>query len=318
MKNKGIIVSLFLISFSFNSFAETKLTGFSFSPEIGFLNGKIIENVWRANMTYTNSSISYSPTTKESRLDWNIDNRLFYGFNINAAFNDKILLELNFKNALSGTCGEMEDFDWRNGADPDHLTDYSIHTNVLENLSQVNFNIGYIFYLNKNHSISMTPKVGLESQRIAFSGKNGWGIYESKGWAITSYEGKTVITYEQSYLAPLLKLSTNFLFLNNFEANIDLSAVIIPKMECLDFHYRSDRLYIYNDKIQNAWKFKGKLALHWRINSFNKIGLQSSITLMPDTYGFTYIDNSTNPSPSSLGGTSRFLWTYGFVYTFYF
>ena len=318
MKTKRILAFIIFIFISLPLLAEIKVTGFSFSPEIGFLNGKVMENVWRANMSYSNSKITYSPTSKESQLDWNIDNMFYFGFNINGTFNKRISLEFNFKNAISGTCGVMEDFDWQNAVDITHLTDYSIHTNILENLTQVNFTIGYLFYLNKNHSITMTPKIGFETQKIAFSGINGWGIYEKYNWAITSYEGRTVITYEQSYLSPYFKLSTNFSLFKYFETNIDLFASMITEMNCYDFHYRSDRLYVYNDIIKNSWKIGTDISLYWIINKNNKLGIKSGISYIPDAFGFTYMDYNENPLLSNLGGTNRFLWTYSLVYVLYF
>ena len=83
MKTKRILAFIIKIFISLPLLAEIKVTGFSFSPEIGFLNGKVMENVWRANMSYSNSKITYSPTSKESQLDWNIDNKFYFGFNIN-------------------------------------------------------------------------------------------------------------------------------------------------------------------------------------------------------------------------------------------
>ena len=44
-------VIIFSLLSAFYAFSEVKVTAFSFAPEIGFLNGTIVENVWNANVT---------------------------------------------------------------------------------------------------------------------------------------------------------------------------------------------------------------------------------------------------------------------------
>ena len=131
MKNKKIatfIISLFIFS---SLFCEVKLTGFSISPEFGFLNGKIVENVWYASSSYSNDKIVLTPTEKMSRLDWQINNTHFFGAETNLIFNNRYTFTFSFKNAPAADCGIMEDYDWLKPEKPDYLSRYSHHTNHL-------------------------------------------------------------------------------------------------------------------------------------------------------------------------------------------
>ena len=69
----AVFISLAAISFC------AEITSISFEPEFGFLNGTIIENVWYAKKTNSNTSTVYTPTTKLSRLDWQLQNTPYFG-----------------------------------------------------------------------------------------------------------------------------------------------------------------------------------------------------------------------------------------------
>jgi hypothetical protein len=73
MKNKRLTLTFILISLTgFLHCAE--LTDFSFESGFGFLNGMIIENVWRAKVINSGQRQTFSPTTRLSRLDWQLEN----------------------------------------------------------------------------------------------------------------------------------------------------------------------------------------------------------------------------------------------------
>ena len=159
MKNKTglsfLLSFLLLIFFQINAFAEQPQFSFSFTPQAGFLNGKIIENVWYANEKITPTSKIYTPADKMSRLDWYMENVPFVGAELDFLFNNKYSFLFSFKNAFAGDCGKMEDFDWLNPIDwpkdpADELTNYSKHTNILHNYTQATINFGRHFYLGKN------------------------------------------------------------------------------------------------------------------------------------------------------------------------
>ena len=313
MKNKKVIYAFALLFFSvFTASAEAKLTSFSFSPEIGFLNGTIVENVWRADVTYSTTEVNYTPTTKESRLDWQLDNLLFFGAETGLTFNDKYTVMFSFKNAISGDSGIMEDYDWLKADNPDYLSRYSNHTNHIKSFTQVNFSIKRLFFLTQNKSISIAPRIGFETQTFSFSGTGGWRTYDTENWKKIYFDDSPVISYSQSFIAPVIGFDFDFNFLKFLEAQVNLSAIWIKKLDCNDLHIiRNDS---FNDQIEDAWKFNAELGLFYKINKNNRFGFRGTVSYSPDSYGFTYVNSSSQPHPSSLGGTSRFLWTYSFVY----
>ena len=318
MVSKKVAAGIIAFVFSaFCAFSEVSITEFSFAPEIGFLNGKIIENVWNARVTQSGKTITYTPTTKMSRLDWQLDNSVFFGATTAFTFNDKINFDFSFKNAFAKTCGVMEDYDWLNISDPDYLSRYSCHTNNLDTFTQVDFTVGRIFYIGRKKSFSITPHFGFETQIINFSGTGGWRTYDTDNWKKINFSEGKVISYSQVFAAPVLKLCTDFNFLKYFETTLDLSAIFIEDLDCLDIHHL--RSATFNDRIQDTWKLEGELGLFFKFLQMNKIGIKGNVSYIPESYGFTYSSYTENkPDPSTMGGTSRFLWSYSFVYVFYF
>ena len=318
MKNKKTFskILIFLIT-SICVFAEVKLTEFSFAPEVGFLNGKIVENVWYVQTSITNNTMTFRPTTRMSRLDWQPENAFFFGTATELSFNDKYKFSFSFKNAITGDSGIMEDYDWLNPIfwpnDPeDETTNYSIHTNHLKNFTLVQFSLGRIFNLNKNKSIIITPHFGMQVNTFDFTGLDGWSTYKKNKWQKNYFTNK-VISYSQNFIAPLLGFTANIHFLKYFEANIDLSTLYVYEIDCMDIHYLTKNTY--NDRIENAWKFNAELGLFYKLNKNNRFGFRGTISYIPDSYGFTYPSSeATKPDTTTIGGTSRLLWTYSFVY----
>lgn len=318
MKNKKIFLSLLLLFISsFFVFAQASVTALTIAPEIGFTNGKIIENVWYVDVAQTQKAITYTPTTRESRLVWQFKNSFFFGINTGLVINDSLDFSFGIKSSFRHQCGNMEDFDWIDTTDPDKLSKYSIHDNYLEMFYNLDFCFGWIFYLTQSKSISLIPRLGLEIQNISFSGEDGWRTYESENWKIKQFTG-TVITYEQTFAAPVLALKADFNFAEHFEALLDFSAVWINTLNCIDVH--KIRGALFNDRIQNAWKFECEPAFFYKINKNHKVGIKGNISYIPDAYGFTYTSKTaTKPdlgNPPAIGGTSRFLWSYNLVYVF--
>ena len=318
MKNKKFsVIVIFLFLISLPVFSEIKLTGFSFSPEIGFFNGKIVENVWYAKVTQTGNTITYSPTNKMSRLDWQIKNSFFVGAEVSFVFNDKVDIRYSFKNAFAQDCGIMEDYDWLKTSDPDYLSRYSQHTNYLETLTQADFTIGWNFYIGENKNISITPRFGVEVQKYDFSGNGGWRKYDTENFKVVNFGEGKVISYSQSFASPVLILSAGFNFLEYFETFVDLSGMWIPYLCCIDTHHLRNALF--NDRIMDTYKFEADLGFFYKINKMHKVGFKGNISYIPESYGFTYSSTTeTTPDASSLGGTNRLCWSYSFVYCLYF
>lgn len=326
MKNKKtlfiFLFSLFLILSKNKIFSEETKVEFSISPEFGLLNGKIVENVWNADMIPTNTGYIFEPTTKRSRLDWQINNTPYIGATIHSVFERHLVLNFNFMSAIKRSCGIMEDYDW-NPNQPDHLTNYSYHKNYLKSLSQINLNIGYAFNINKLFPISISPLLGIEIFNFVFSGRGGYRTYETENWEIKRYpDDKIVIDYEQSYVSPRLGLLTDFDFSRFFETKIHFFVSYINTLNAYDSH--EIRSVYWHDELRNLWKFDARMELIFKINKSNHISFIGCINYIPDAFGFTYKsftskdDFPSNPVNSALGGTNRFLWSYGLSYIFKF
>ena len=329
MKNRFFISSfvglLLFIFFPAQIFCENSQIKVSLAPEAGFLSGKIVENVWYVTSEQTETSTILTPTTRMSRLDWQEQNSFYWGFDSNFIINDSFSFLMSFQNAISDTCGVMEDYDWLNPItekwknDPaDELTNYSIHTNYLSNYTHIRLLFGKIFYLDPKDNISLTPSFGIDIEHIHFSGIGGWKTYKSeKGIKKYFGEDEKVISYSQSYAAPIFSLNSDFNFTSFFETCLNLSVSWIKNLDCIDIHHAKNAYY--NDKIENAWNLGAEVKLFFKINSHNKFGVKGGINYIPDAYGFTYNSKTdTIPDFSTLGGTSRLMWTYSFVYVFTF
>ena len=314
MKNKKTISTFLIILLStFSVFAEVELTEFSFAPEAGFLNGKIIENVWNVQVSSTGNTLTFTPTTKMSRLDWKLENSFFFGAATDFTFNDKYTVSFSFKNAVTGDSGIMEDYDWLKISNPDYLSRYSIHTNYINSFTQIEFSFKRLFFLTKNKAITIAPRIGFETQTFSFSGIGGWRTYDIDNWEKISFENTPVISYSQSFIGSIIALDSDFNFLKYFEAQLNLSAVWTKKLDCYDLHIK--RNLLFNDRIENVWKFNSELGLFYKLNKNSRFGFRGTVSYIPDSYGFTYPSaESTTPDKTSIGGTSRFLWTYSFVY----
>lgn len=328
MKNKvsifAFISFLCVLFFQAQMYCEESKLKVSIAPELGFLSGEIVENVWYVNSSENGSKTTLTPTTRMSRLDWQIENSFNWGFNTDFTFNNKYTFLFSIKNAISQNCGVMEDYDWLNPItrgwlnDPaDELTNYSIHTNYMNNYTHINFMIGRIFYLGQNKNIGLTPLFGIDIENISMSGISGWYTYKKDNWKKFYFDDEKVISYSQSYAAPILLLNADFNFARYFEVCLGLSAVWIKELDCIDLHHAKNTYY--NDRIENAWNFGAELKFFFKIKERNKIGIKGGINYIPDAYGFTYNSKTdTMPDTTSLGGTSRLIWNYSLVYVFRF
>ena len=332
MKSKKSFFAIIFFSLT-AFFYGAELTGFSFEPEFGFLNGTIFENVWYAESSHSGNKVTTIPTGKESQLDWQLKNNLYLGSNILLEFQEHYSFDFNFKTVLSGHSGIMEDYDWLNPiywpSDPsDELTNYSIHEKYLDYFTNINFCFGYKFFINKKHNFCITPKFGFRTQNFYFLAKGGYNQYKSKGYKIEYWESNhTVITYTQSFFAPLTGFSIGVNFAKNFETNLTITMTYIKELEAFDDHlekHGTGSTCYFNDRLENVLIFDSNIKLFFKINDNNKFGLTGSVQYSPKAYGYTYSSSksfdtlSDIPGMSDLGGSSRILFGYGFIYKFYF
>ena len=322
MKNKKRFLALIIFPLA-AALYSAELTDFSFEGGTGFLNGIIIENVWRANVVQYGNSQTFTPSTRLSRLDWQLENLPALFFNSSATFNRHFYINFGLNTSLSGEYGIMEDYDWKIAAEPDHLTNYSIHFINIKSFTNMNVNLGYKFLFNTKRPLSLTPQFGFELYSFDFEGVSGYKMYENEGWAKSYWKrDEVVIEYMQSYLAPRISLLFDYDFLKYFGTQLTAGILYCPKYNAFDMH-ESKSTY-YKDCIEGAWVLDAKGQLYFNINENNRLGLTAAINFMPDTYAFTYIsynknqDYSDTPDGGTLGGTSRLLWSYSISYTFKF
>ena len=331
MKNKKLVLTALILLSAFPLCAGN--LQFSFEPEFGGIYGTIFENVWYADSVFTQSTITTTPTARESQLDWQLQNVFYTGAAVNLTFSEHYSFDFDFKTAFPGLAGIMEDFDWLNPiywpSDPiDQITNYSIHLMYLDNFTKTRFCFGYTFILNQKLNFSITPKIGIEAQSFYFLGKSGYSLYKSNGWAKEYFTaGATVITYSQAFTAPLAGLSLKLDFAKYFETDLSFLVTYINKYDAYDDHFErhdSGKTCYFNDKLQDVFIFDSSIKLFWKINEHNKLGLKGSVNISPKAYGYTYSSKtsfeelSDQPSMSDLGGSSRLLFTYALVYQFYF
>ena len=322
MKNKKSYLLIILLSLT-PLLYSAELTDFSFEDGTGFLNGIIVENVWRAKVIESGNSQTYTPSTRLSRLDWQLNNLPSIFFNTSATFNRHLYINFGLNTSLSGEYGIMEDYDWKIMAEPDHLTNYSIHFLNVKSLTGIKLNLGYKFLFNTKHPLSLTPQFGFEIFTFDFEGVSGYKMYEEDGWAKSYWKrDEVVIEYMQSYFAPRISILLDYDFSRFFEVMLGTGILYCPKYDAYDLH-ESKSTY-YDDKIEGAWNLDGKLGLYFKFKDMNKIGFQANIDYMPDAYAFTYISDNKDspysdlPVSGSLGGTAHFLYSYALTYTFYF
>ena len=308
-----LVFSLLTLSLTKSLFAKDRFSGFSFEAEAGLAIGSVYENVWNTSRTLNGNTLSFEPTTRLSLLDWQILNSPFYGLAVESLFAKRLVVSLAFKNFVARKVGSMDDYDWTTD-DPDLLTHYSYHKFFLDNFTQANFLIGWLFHPDRAQKISLVPQFGFVSQNFLFSGCDGWRMYKSDNWAIFPFEPGKVITYEQSFLAPLVAFKSSFSIGKYFVANADLSAAYIRMLNCIDNHIV--KMAYFNDRLQDAWLLNADLSFYYNINELNKVGIKGNASFMPDCYGFTYNSlESTSPDFITIGGSSRILFTYSLVYS---
>ena len=321
MKNKKAILIAAIFLFSLRVFAQD--FKFNFEPTVGFLYGTIIENVWNADIKVSGNTTTCTPTTRLSMLDWQLHNAVYTGARFDLDFFEKVNFTFDFITAISGPYGTMEDYDWKETSKPDHLTNYSYHTNIINSYTQINLLMGHTFIPGNQDIFSITPKFGLHIQNFDFAGKGGFKFYESDNWEPHSFPQESyVITYSQSFCAPNLVVDMQINPWEIFYTNLTLGISYINKLDGRDNHI--ERGLYFNDRIESAWLLQGELKLMFKMGSCNKLGLKGSVQFIPNAYGFTYYSDkswdelSQKPDLSGLGGTARLMFTYALVYSFYF
>ena len=323
MKKSLIVLA---VIFLFNTFlfcqnAENKnepSTIVEFETEAGCFTGRIIENVWNVKRTNNGNQITLSPTTRLSMLDWQFLNAIYTGYKLNLEISKKIVFSFDLFSTYSGKYGIMEDYDWKFVSEPDHLTNYSNHINIIEDFYQIEFMAGHSFRFGNKEKYVLTPKLGVQIQNISFAGYGGFKLYEDHNWEVEAFENKTVIAYSQFFISPELLIENRFKLFSFMTINFDLGATWIKTMEARDQHCERNLFFI--DKIENAWLLQAKLAIFFKLGKNHKLGIKGGVQFIPESYGLSYSSTTSFeemdniPNFNNLGGTTRILGNYAIVY----
>lgn len=314
---KKLSVLFFIIIFPFFAFSFSKNL-FDFSIATGVLNGEINEYVFYSSDPQCDD--------KESQLDWDIKNIPFAEADLKLTL-DNVFFDISGRIGLPKNTGVMQDYDWLNGLDLTELTNYSIHTNYLNNYYSFTASLGLNFYPLKE--LKLSPFCNIKYENIFFEGLNGYRTYKSEDWVPVEFTGK-VISYQQVMKAISFGI-TFYSALSNFDIN--LSASVSPKLcyiNACDFHWRNRSSKgviiggtLFNDRLFSAIKYNGLLEVFYKINPTNHLGIKTSIEYINTTKGNTFskkldlngeIISINWSSMGGLGGSSRLLYDLSFIY----
>ena len=302
-----------------------KYFSFRITPQFEIANGMIQEYVFDPKCKNTGNKLS--------QLDWHL--KTIALFNLQADFDILRYGALGF----SGSFGVpqrsdyMQDYDWLNSEndkwskdDPKELTNFSEHINHLDKFVNYQIYLGGNVYLPLE--IKLTPYIGYLYEFIRFTGSNGYATYKADKWKPMDFSGN-VISYEQELNTFMLGLK---LLLNCIpRTTIGFKFNISPKLTTLnaiDFHYVNSGAYgtAFKDSFKNLLLIDTSLLTQYRFTKNHSAGISARIQYIPLSKGTTssrVIDKNGNfksdewkPVKDSYGGTERFIWSFGFNYSF--
>lgn len=319
-----ILLGTNLFMFSLENKIE-KYFSFSITPQFEINNGIIKEYVFDQECKNTDNKLS--------ELDWHLSTIAL--FNLQADFNIIKYISLGF----SGTFGVpqrsdlMQDYDWENSIgdqlgysswlndDPTENTSFSEHVNHLDKFINFKTKLGGNIILPAK--IKITPYLAYQYDFISFSSSGGVGIYKSHNFEKYPFSGK-VISYEQEMHSFLfgLGLSTDIIPRTSIKIDFEFS----PKMTNLNaIDYHLTRNVAFNDRFEKISLINSDIRIQYCFTENHKAGFSARLQYIPLSYGNTYqgkIKKSEKLSAdqwnliSSYGGTERFIWSFGFNYSF--
>lgn len=298
---------VFLNSTGVNLYAQnnsySRQFGLTIEPLFGVLNGKIEEGVFRIN--------NEGQKVYESRLDWDVKNILFFGADFTFTAFNYVNFKINFIQGISGASGYMKDYDWLNFLywptdDENEITNYSIHSNTLNNYSKMNFELsGNIPILGK---ILIIPIFGIAEEFIKFTGSDGYCEYKKNNWKRYNFDGD-VISYQQTTEGWYVGLGIQVLTLPFADFYIDFKASPLANIEALDNHLARETITIFNDKLYSAIDFEWNAKAYFMIRDFIGVGIRANFEYIPMVYGADWCYQLWGWNKAEeLGSSTRFLW----------
>lgn len=315
-----ILLGTNLFLFSLENKIE-KYFSFSITPQFEINNGLIKEYVFDQECKNTDNKLS--------ELDWHLSTVAL--FNLQADFNIIKYISLGFSGsfAVPQRTDLMQDYDWLNSVtigwkndDPAELTNFSEHVNHLDKCINFKTKLGGNIILPAK--IKITPYLAYQYDFIKFSASEGSGTYKQYNYDDYSFTGK-VISYEQEMHSFLFGLSLAADTIPR--TSIKLSFEFSPKMTNLNaIDYHITRSLAFNDRFQKISLINSDIRLQYRFTENHKAGFSAKLQYIPLAKGNSYqgkIKKSSEnlsveqwESISSYSGTDRFIWSFGFNYSF--
>ena len=271
---------------------------------------------------------------KLSQLDWNI--KALAVFNLNTDFN--ILkygnLSLSCSLAVPQRSDYMQDYDWENSIgdqmghpewmddDPTENTSFSEHVNHLDKYINYQVSLGGNIYLPLE--IKITPYAAYYYEFIKFSSSQGYGIYKSYDFEVYPFTGK-VISYEQQINTVLFGIKLKADCIPRTSINIDFNiSPNLAKLNAIDYHLTRNKAF--NDRFNTLTLINSELTALYRFTKNHRAGFSGKIQYIPLKKGDTFegttnsegkiTSNNWTQAGKDSGGTERFIWTFGFNYSF--
>lgn len=313
---------IIIVSILFFNLSLTAGENFSLNLDagFGFLNGSISEYVFDKRCLNKDNMLS--------RLNWDVSWIPYFEAEANADIYKYFHFSAVGKIGIPKTSGYMQDYDWLNrdfhhsswfSDPPDQLTNYSKHTNQVEEYYGVSFLLGGNIDLPEKN-IKIIPFLAYDYWYIQFEAFDGFSNYKIESpdiFEFHTYKG-SVISYKQEYNTVLL--GAKLLYSPSPLFVLDTSIMISPFLTfntSLDNHKARGDYFL--DTIKNAFEIKGKIKASYYANKNITIGFSSSIQFIPVSRGYDYnptvVDgviyvDLDSPLPNILGGTSSILWDF--------
>lgn len=275
--------------------------------EMGVLNGNIYEYV------LPQSENAFS--NKISMLDWQVKSVPYIGLNIKSEVFNKMVICLNGKTAVSSKSGVMQDYDWTSD-NPFELTHYSNHQNFLLSFYEIDFSLGYNFFL-LNEKLKLSPLIAYNFYFTDFDARDGYKNYKGEAEiapGVTGYITGSAICYTQEYHSLLFGAQMNYKYSKKFYFDFNLAfSPLLTFVACLDNHKKRKTYFL--DKIDNASLIKVGAKASYFLDDMIKFSLSSSITYVPQAKGETFInnygssDNAVFLQSAAYGGVKSVLWS---------
>ena len=322
-------VIIFFSSFSSLFALENKIANyfsFSINPRFEIASGLINEYVFDPACLNTDNKLS--------QLDWNI--KPLAVFNLKSDFDIMKYGALSFSLSLAvpQRSDYMQDYDWENSIgdqlgfpewlndNPKENTSFSEHVNHIDKYINYQVSLGGNIYLPLE--IKITPYAAYYYEFIKFSSSQGYGLYKSYNYEVYPFIGK-VISYEQQI--------NTFLFGINLKADtipyttININFNISPnmaKLNAIDYHIT--RGLAFNDRFNNVTLINSDFTALYRFPKNHRAGFSARLQYIPLVKGDTYqgaintngelTSNNWTSAGQEGGGTERFIWFFGFNYSF--